>query len=112
MFINYNYKIVNTNTISSVTCDDFLDEGCIHIHYSNKEMECVYGAEALNVIMRLNPNVLEGKRGRYYKNAWAIHNLIGHPLMQFLSWFGFSKAAIWVHDKTIPTPKVKSHHCR
>ncbi len=110
MFIHFNSKIVNTDAISCVTCDGFLEYGHIHVHYDNENSECVYGAEALNVIMRLAPSVLEGKRGRYYKNAWVIHNLIGHPMMQFLSWFGFSKAAIWVHEKTIPTPTVKSHY--
>lgn len=109
MFTHYNYKIVNTDTISCITCDDFLEYGHIHVHYLDDNTECVYGVEALNVIMKLSPAVLEGKKGHYYKNAWMIHNFIGHPLMQFLSWLGFSKAAICVHDRTIPTPKVKAH---
>ncbi len=38
------------------------------------------------------------------KNAWVLHNLIGHPLMQILSWLGFKDLAIQVHDATVPTP--------
>lgn len=110
MFIHFNYKIVNTNSIDCITCDDFVEHGHIHVHYFNEDTECVYGVEALNLIMNLAPGVLEGKKAHYYKNAWVVHNIIGHPAMQFLSWFGFSKAALWVHEKTIPTPIVKVHH--
>ena len=68
----------------------------------NEDIEFVNGIEALNVIMALAPNVLEGKRGKYRKNAWAVHNLIGHPLMQILSWLSLKEAAVKVHDLTIP----------
>jgi hypothetical protein len=37
-----------------------------------------------------------------------IHNIIGHPVMQLLAFFGFYRAAFWVHDKTVPRPVGKS----
>jgi len=109
MFISFKYKIVNADSIDCIICEDFLDYGEITIHYKNEEIEYVSGVEALQLIMKLAPDVLEGKKGKYYKNAWVVHNLIGHPVMQLLSWFGFKKAAIWVHDRTIPTPQVKAN---
>lgn len=36
------------------------------------------------------------------KFAWAPHNLVAHPLSEFWHWFGFNKAADWIHESTIP----------
>lgn len=36
--------------------------------------------------------------------SWAIHNLIGHPAMQILSWFGLTKLGLKIHDATCPMP--------
>lgn len=32
-----------------------------------------------------------------------IHNIIAHPLMEILSWFGFTKLGDKIHDITLPT---------
>jgi len=102
MFLSYNYKIINTSNILEILCDKYLSEDFVIVRYKNEDIEFVNGIEALNVIMALAPNVLEGKRGKYRKNAWAVHNLIGHPLMQILSWLSLKEAAVKVHDLTIP----------
>lgn len=39
------------------------------------------------------------------KFMWAVHNLVGHPLMQILALFKFYDAAFWVHDVTVPKPR-------
>lgn len=31
----------------------------------------------------------------------AIHNLVGHPLMQIFIWLKCPRFATWVHDKTL-----------
>ena len=36
------------------------------------------------------------------KFEWAIHNLIAHPVMEFLSWFGLAKLGDRLHDATVP----------
>lgn len=59
-----------------------------------------YGGEEL--IQMLRPTALEGKRYEWRKHAWAIHNIIGHPVMQLLAWMRLYKAAMWVHDVTAP----------
>ena len=65
----------------------------------------VSGPDAIDLLMQVKPSALEGRRLRWIRNQWAIHNLIGHPLMQILSWCGKPKWGIWVHEATIPTPK-------
>lgn len=34
---------------------------------------------------------------------WAVHNLIGHPVMEILGWFGMYELGGWIHDATVPT---------
>lgn len=34
---------------------------------------------------------------------WVPHNVISHPLSELLFQFGFSRAADWVHDSTVPS---------
>ena len=63
------------------------------------------GNDALEAVMLLKPSVLEGRRLRWAKNAWLIHNLIGHPMMQVLCFFGLYRQGIWVHERTIPRPR-------
>jgi len=33
---------------------------------------------------------------------FTIHNIIAHPLMEIFALLGMSKAAIWIHDVTLP----------
>lgn len=108
MFVHINDKLINPETIDHVDCNDFMKHGHIRVHYTNEDTECVYGVEATDLIMRLCPSYLEGKRLKYVKHMWAIHNLIGHPLMQFLAWVKLTSWAMKVHDATIPFPKEMS----
>jgi hypothetical protein len=64
----------------------------------------IEGIDALEAAMLLNPACLEGKRMRWARNAWLVHNLVGHPLMQMLALFGFRRLALGVHDATVPRP--------
>jgi hypothetical protein len=45
----------------------------------------------------------------YIELWWAVHNLVAHPLSQFLWWvsiFGFFRPVVrasdWIHDVTVP----------
>ncbi len=106
MFIHFNNKIWNTDSIKFVNCDEYLERGTVSVHFvHNYQFEIVGGPEALNIIQTLCPAVLEGKRAKYVKNSWAIHNLIGHPLMQVFSWLHLPALGIKIHDATIPEPK-------
>ena len=63
-----------------------------------------YDIEALELAMQIKPSALEGRRFAHAKRAWWIHNLVGHPLMQILSWAGAYRLAFLVHDRTVPKP--------
>ncbi|HTM68900.1 MAG TPA: hypothetical protein VL426_06410 [Candidatus Binatia bacterium] len=63
------------------------------------------GIQAIEALMLLKPSALEGRRLRWAKNAWAVHNLIGHPLMQLLAFLRLHRLAMRVHDGTVPRPK-------
>lgn len=107
MFCQFNGKVVNTNAIKYIDCNLFLGYGQVNVFYvGSSEIEPVNGAEALQLIMDFCPRVLEGKRGRYLKSQWAVHNLIGHPLMQILSWLYLRRWAMWIHEATIPRPQM------
>jgi hypothetical protein len=41
------------------------------------------------------------KYEKFIKN-YTFHNIIGHPLMQFLKWVGKDDLANYVHDNTLP----------
>lgn len=63
------------------------------------------GFDAIEATMLLKPSALEGRRLKWNKGAWAFHNVVAHPLMQFLAWLRLYKAAIWLHDATTPQPR-------
>ena len=109
MFAHYNNKIVNTHIIDYVACNDFVKHNVVHVYYRSGEMEAVEGAEAINLIMLLCPAVLEGMQAKHTRHSWAIHNLIGHPLMQILTWLGMTKMALWIHDVTVPPASLNEN---
>lgn len=36
------------------------------------------------------------------KFKFAVHNIVGHPAMEILSWFGLNDLARQANDKTLP----------
>lgn len=104
MFCSYNGKIVNTDNIKYIVWNHFRQFGYIYVHYTNYESECVKGADAIQIVERLAPEILEELIP--VTGSWAIHNLIGHPLMQIFLWLRLPRAANWFHDKTIPKLKI------
>lgn len=67
----------------------------------------VEGLEAIDLMMMVKPSVFEGRRMRFPKRMWIVHNLIAHPLMQILALIGFRKQALWLHEVTVPRPLGK-----
>jgi hypothetical protein len=63
---------------------------------------------AIDLAMRFGPEVLEGNPDfKFAKHVWAFHNLIAHPLMQILAFFGLTKLGLKIHDSTIPRPRIQ-----
>ena len=76
----------------------------LDLHLLNGDVVTARGIDAIEAAMQLKPVLLEGHRLRFAKGQWAVHNLLGHPLMQLLALFGFYRLAFRVHDATVPRP--------
>ena len=63
------------------------------------------GVHAIEALMELKPSALEGRRLRWAKRAWMVHNLVGHPLMQIFALLRLHRKALWIHDATVPSPR-------
>ena len=81
-----------------------IETGYVDVFYEGGKTARAHGFDAFEIVMQLRPAAIEGRRLQWAKNAWAFHNLIAHPLMQILVWFGFKKLAIHLHDATVPRP--------
>jgi hypothetical protein len=107
MFVHYNGKIVNTQTIEWVDYSNLSKMGYIRVHCAGSAGEIVEGPQAYDLVMRLCPEVTEGQNLKQQRGRWAIHNLFGHPLMQILAWLGLVGLGLKIHDKTVPNPITK-----
>jgi hypothetical protein len=107
MFVYFNGKAFNADTIESITFKNLAKWGFVNVYFKGGAMEPVEGPEAFNLIMELCPQALEGQNAKYNRHAWAVHNLIGHPLMQVLSWLHLTKLGLKIHDMTVPNPITK-----
>lgn len=85
-FVHYNGLIVNANDIASINFSNLVEKSYVVVKRIGVTEEIVKGPEAFNLVMELCPSALEGEQAKYKKHAWAIHNLIGHPLMQIFAW--------------------------
>lgn len=100
-FIKADNQIVSVSEIARVDLMH-IENLQMTIHLKNGDQVIAKDIDALENVMLLKPSAIEGRRLRWAKRAWLIHNLIGHPLMQFLALIGFPKQGMWVHDATVP----------
>lgn len=82
-----------------------LAEGSITLTLMDGRRLPVIGIQAFDAVLALQPAALEGVRLSFGWNAWVLHNLVAHPLMQVLALCRLPKAALWVHDRTVPKPR-------
>ena len=106
MFIHYDKQILNSDTIRWIECTN-LDRGYIRLYLQDGSSELVEGPAAFDIVMRLCPEATEGMNLKQQRRRWAIHNLLGHPLMQIFAWLGLVGLGLKIHDKTVPTPITK-----
>lgn len=102
-FIKANQHLVPVKDIIDVDIT-FLEDQKVIVRTQTNEYIC-YGFDAIEAVMLLRPSALEGRLLKWKKHVWAFHNIVAHPLMQFLAFFKLYKAAIWIHDKTTPKPR-------
>lgn len=103
-FLKLDTKLIAIDDISSVDYSELESKYKITIVTKQGESAIATELNAIECLMQLKPSALEGKRLRWAKRVWYIHNLIGHPVMQILAMFGFYKQAFWIHDVTVPKP--------
>lgn len=92
--------------LSQVVQADFsrIEQLQVSVSLTNGSQLTLTDIDALEFAMRVKPSVLESRRLRWPKFAWAVHNLIGHPVMQLLAFVGAYRWAFRVHDDTVPRP--------
>lgn len=76
----------------------------VGVHLADGSVLVARSIDAIELAMLTKPSVLESRRLRWPKHVWAVHNLIGHPLMQLLAFFKCYRLAFKVHDGTVPRP--------
>lgn len=76
----------------------------VRVHHSDVVRTTLRDQQAIDFLMELRPSALEGRRLRFARHAWAFHNLVGHPLLQVLTWIGLRRLGMKVHDMTVPRP--------
>lgn len=96
-------EIIPVSQITGIDISRLLDQESVVVKTANGAFTAT-GFHAIEVVMALKPSAVEGRRLRWRKGAWAIHNMVGHPVMQILAWFGFGAAGVRFHDWTTPKP--------
>ena len=95
-------QLIHVNAITMVDCARIEAlEVTIHHH---EGVTVARGPDAIDALLHLRPSILEGRRLRFARHAWAIHNLLGHPGMQVLTWLGLRALGLALHDATVPRP--------
>lgn len=104
-FVQLGNRLVRQEDIESVDLLD-LTNGRIFVLMKGQCMAIeVVGVQALDAIMQLHPSAVEGIRFKYGWNAWVVHNLVAHPIMQIMALIGLPKLGLAIHDITVPRPR-------
>ena len=106
MFVKINQKLVNSKHLREIDCSRLESHVEVDVYYFYEQKpDTIAGQPAVDLLMQLNPSIIEGKRLKFIRHAWAFHNLFAHPVLQILSWARLTKLGMKVHDKTVPRPK-------
>lgn len=98
--------LVPWDDIRRIDLDRLEASGVVRVYLRGEHSPIELGdAEAVDFVMRIAPSFIEGKRFRWMRWGWAVHNLLGHPLLQILAWAGYRSLGLRVHDATIPRPR-------
>jgi hypothetical protein len=102
-FVKCGDRSINTATIAEVDCSR-IEDLIIVVKMKDGTMWGMDDIDAINFVYQVCPVMFEGKKMKYPKLVWMVHNLIAHPLMQILALFKLYKWAFYIHDKTVPKP--------
>ncbi len=102
-FVKINDDIVMKKNIVKIDCSE-LESLVVKAHLINGDIVIAKDIHALELVMQTKPSMFEGKRLKWPKFVWFIHNIFGHPLTQIFSLFRMYQIAFWIHDITVPKP--------
>lgn len=102
-FLKCDNAIVPVGSVASIDTRDVANLIVSVITVDGKSHQAT-GILAVELLMQTRPGVMEGKRLRWPRRAWVLHNLVGHPLMQLLALVGLYGLAMKVHEGTVPRP--------
>lgn len=97
-------RAIRAEDIVGIDAQSLEDLGVVYL-WTDDHVAKLDGVHAIQALYRLCPSLLEGKRLKYQRHAWLLHNLVGHPMMQLFAALGLYRAAFWFHDVTIPRPE-------
>lgn len=111
MWLLTDNHIVNSKDICHIDLSELEYDKIILKMYDGR-FYTASGIQCFEILSLLKPSAIEGKVKRFKNNAWVLHNLIAHPLMQLLSFFGHAKLGIIIHDKTVPKVTSENSNAR
>lgn len=105
-FVKSENIIFAKDDISFIDCTN-IEQLEIKVVLKNGKEFLVHEIHAIELVMQVKPSLFEGKRLKWPKFVWAIHNLFSHPLTQIFALLKMYKIAFWIHDVTVPKPLGK-----
>lgn len=103
LFAKAGMQVFALDNIASLDFSD-IDNLNVEVTLKTGPVFMATNIDALELAMLTKPSVLESRRLRWPRWAWAVHNVIGHPILQVLATIKLYKWAFWVHDATVPRP--------
>lgn len=102
-------RLVRLSSVQEVDISHLVD--CqVTVYLLDGSILTLIGPDAIELVLLLKPSALEGRRLKWVRHAWSVHNLIGHPLMQILAFLGHARIGILVHEATTPRPLGARRH--
>lgn len=105
-FIRIGQRAVALEQVAEIDATRLPETGTLALRTTSGAQHYLTGNDAIEALMLLKPSLSEGQRLPWQKGRWALHNLIGHPGMQLLAWFGLPKLGVALHEATIPRYNV------
>ena len=106
-FIKTDSDIISKDNIGSIDCSN-IETLSVILTTKQNEKFLATNLNAIELLLSTKPSAFEGKKLKWAKFMWIIHNVFAHPFMQIFALFKMYKFAFWIHDVTVPKPTNNS----